>query len=35
MVATGEEQEALYTDVYQKRAGTWLCVAACAIAPGA
>jgi hypothetical protein len=35
MVASGEEQEALYTDVYQKREGTWLCVAACAIAPGA
>jgi hypothetical protein len=34
MVASGEEQEALYTDVYQKRAGTWYCVAACAIAPG-
>ena len=35
MVASGEEREALYTDVYQKREGTWLCVAACAIAPGA
>jgi hypothetical protein len=29
------EQEALYTDTYQKREGTWVCVAACAIAPGA
>jgi hypothetical protein len=35
MIADGAEQEALYTDVYQKREGTWLCVAACAIAPGA
>jgi hypothetical protein len=35
MLATGEEQEALYTDVYQKREGTWVCVSACAIAPGA
>jgi hypothetical protein len=35
MVASGKEQEALYTDVYQKRDGAWLCVAACAIAPGA
>ncbi|NMO50114.1 nuclear transport factor 2 family protein [Actinoplanes sp. TBRC 11911] len=35
MVDSGEEREALYTDVYQKREGTWLCVAACAIAPGA
>ena len=35
MIASGEEQGALYTDVYQKREGTWLCVAACAIAPGA
>jgi hypothetical protein len=34
MVDSGERQEALYTDVYQKRDGTWLCVAACAIAPG-
>ena len=31
----GPQQEALYTDVYQKREGTWVCVAACAIAPGA
>ena len=35
MLAAGEEQEALYTDAYQKRDGTWVCVAACAIAPGA
>jgi hypothetical protein len=35
MLADGAEQEALYTDVYQKRDGTWVCVAACAIAPGA
>jgi ketosteroid isomerase-like protein len=35
MIADGSEQEALYTDVYQKRDGTWLCVTACAIAPGA
>lgn len=34
MVADGSEQEALYTDTYQKRDGTWVCVAACAIAPG-
>jgi hypothetical protein len=35
MLADGAQQEALYTDVYQKRDGTWVCVAACAIAPGA
>jgi hypothetical protein len=35
MLADGAEQEALYTDTYQNREGTWLCVAACAIAPGA
>jgi hypothetical protein len=35
MLADGAEQEALYTDTYQKRDGTWVCVAACAIAPGA
>jgi|SRR3954452_9082201 hypothetical protein len=34
-IADGAEHEALYTDVYQKRDGTWLCVSACAIAPGA
>ena len=35
MIADGAQQEALYTDVYQKREGTWVCVSACAIAPGA
>jgi ketosteroid isomerase-like protein len=35
LLADGAEQEALYTDVYQKREGTWVCVSACAIAPGA
>src|SRR4051795_60998 len=35
MLADGAQQEALYTDAYQKREGTWVCVAACAIAPGA
>ena len=35
LLADGAKQEALYTDVYQKREGTWVCVAACAIAPGA
>jgi hypothetical protein len=35
MLADGVDQEALYTDTYQKRDGTWVCVAACAIAPGA
>jgi ketosteroid isomerase-like protein len=35
VLADGTVQEALYTDVYQKRQGTWLCVSACAIAPGA
>lgn len=35
MIADGTEQDALYTDVYQKRGGTWVCVSACAIAPGA
>jgi hypothetical protein len=35
IIATGERQDALYTDIYQKREGTWLCVAACAITPGA
>ena len=35
MLADGAEQEALYTDAYQKRDGTWVCVSACAIAPGA
>ena len=35
MLADGAEQDALYTDMYQKREGTWVCVSACAIAPGA
>jgi hypothetical protein len=35
MLADGVHQEALYTDTYQKRDGNWVCVAACAIAPGA
>jgi hypothetical protein len=35
MLADGVQQEALYTDAYQKREGTWVCVSACAIAPGA
>ncbi|WP_062432568.1 nuclear transport factor 2 family protein [Herbidospora daliensis] len=35
MIADGADQEALYTDVYQKREGVWFCVSACAIAPGA
>jgi hypothetical protein len=35
MLADGAKQEALYTDTYQKREGTWVCVSACAIAPGA
>lgn len=34
MIADGVRQEALYTDAYQKREGTWVCVSACAIAPG-
>jgi hypothetical protein len=35
MLADGVEQEALYTDTYQKREGTWVCVAACAPDPRA
>ena len=35
MIADRVDQEALYTDVYQKREGAWVCVSACAIAPGA
>ena len=35
LVSDGSEQEALYTDAYQKRGGVWLCISACAIAPGA
>jgi ketosteroid isomerase-like protein len=34
MLANSAEQEALYTDAYQKRDGSWVCVSACAIAPG-
>jgi uncharacterized protein (TIGR02246 family) len=34
MLADGAEQQALYTDAYQKREGTWVCISACAIAPG-
>jgi hypothetical protein len=34
MLANGVNQEALYTDTYQKRQGKWVCVSACAIAPG-
>ncbi|MFE0629400.1 nuclear transport factor 2 family protein [Streptomyces sp. NPDC058864] len=34
MLADGAAQEALYTDTYQKREGGWVCVSACAIAPG-
>jgi len=34
MLADRKDQEALYTDTYQKRDGTWVCVSACAIAPG-
>ncbi|MGV9803784.1 nuclear transport factor 2 family protein [Mycobacterium sp. NPDC003449] len=29
----GVAKEALYTDTYQKRDGTWVCVAACALDP--
>ena len=35
MLSDGSRQEALYTDAYQKRDGRWLCISACAIAPGA
>ena len=35
LVSDGSEQEALYTDAYQKRDGIWVCISACAIAPGA
>lgn len=35
MLSDGSVQEALYTDAYQKRDGRWLCISACAIAPGA
>ena len=33
VLADGAQQEALYTDAYQKRDGAWVCVSACAIAP--
>jgi hypothetical protein len=32
-LADGVDKEALYTDTYQKREGTWVCVAACALEP--
>ena len=32
-LADGVVRDALYTDTYQKRAGTWVCVAACALEP--
>jgi hypothetical protein len=32
-LADGVDEEALYTDTYQKREGTWVCVAACALEP--
>ena len=32
-LADGVDREALYTDTYQKREGTWVCVAACAPDP--
>ena len=35
LVSDGTTREALYTDAYQKRDGEWLCISACAIAPGA
>jgi hypothetical protein len=35
LLADGSVQEALYTDAYQKRDGVWVCISACAIAPGA
>ncbi|WCD94198.1 hypothetical protein PGH47_00390 [Streptomyces sp. HUAS 31] len=34
ILADGAEQEALYTDAYQKREGTCVCVSAWAIDPG-
>jgi hypothetical protein len=33
VLADGAQQEALYTDAYQKRDGAWVRVSACAIAP--
>lgn len=35
LISDGSVQEALYTDAYQKRDGAWVCISACAIAPGA
>ncbi|NEN07791.1 nuclear transport factor 2 family protein [Diaminobutyricibacter tongyongensis] len=35
LIDGGSSQEALYTDAYQKREGKWVCISACAIAPGA
>ncbi|WP_431220186.1 nuclear transport factor 2 family protein [Leifsonia xyli] len=35
LLADGTVQEALYTDTHAKRDGTWVCISACAIAPGA
>jgi hypothetical protein len=35
LVDGGSVQEALYTDAYQKREDKWVCISACAIAPGA
>jgi ketosteroid isomerase-like protein len=35
LVSDGSTKEALYTDAYQRRGGVWLCISACAIAPGA
>jgi len=32
-LADGVDKEALYTDTYQKREGSWVCVAACALDP--
>jgi hypothetical protein len=32
-LADGVAKEGLYTDTYQKRDGTWVCVAACALDP--
>ncbi|MFF1876656.1 nuclear transport factor 2 family protein [Leifsonia sp. NPDC058230] len=35
LLSDGSVQEALFTDAYQKRDGVWVCISACAIAPGA
>jgi hypothetical protein len=34
LVADGAKEEVLYTDVYQKREGTWVCISASAIPAG-